>query len=79
MSTFRTSTAATSFARRHDLDGVFVVEGKGDHARPYLLADAGVAEDLLADDLGRAEAKALLQRISAAGRYVVALGDYCRA
>lgn len=73
---FATLASARAFVSRHDLGGVFVVEGKGTAAKPYAVLDAGSAEDLLADDLGRVNAHRLLSDLDRAGRYVVRLSDY---
>lgn len=73
---FATLASARAFVSRNDLGGVFVVEGKGAVAKPYAVLDAGSAEDLLADDLGRADAHRLLSDLDRAGRYVVRLSDY---
>jgi hypothetical protein len=55
----------------HDLGGVFLVEGKGAHGKPWALLDAGVAEDLISDDIGRTRARALLQEASLENRWVI--------
>ena len=70
MRTYRTRAAA----RRACREGEAALYGRGEHGRPWLVADAGTVEDLLADDLGREQAHALLSRL-----WVIDLDDLLRA
>jgi hypothetical protein len=75
---YTTRRAAMAWARTGTHDGVFVIEGKGNHLHPWAVLDAGTAEDALADDIGREEARTMLRRLSDANRYVVTWGMYQR-
>lgn len=52
-------------------DGDLIVEGKGTFSEPWLITDAGTAEDLLADDIGRDAARQLIRR-----QWVIRMADY---